>query len=98
MQFKPFARVAKRRSIITGILLATGISLATILPTWARPARLTAQLSTSEINVRVNPSTQSDIAHRGNVGDRVDLSEKPKPLMATSGITCRLISLGREAG
>lgn len=73
MQLKPLARIAKRHSIITGILLAAGISLTTILPTWARPARLTAQLSTSEINVRVNPSARSDIAYRGNVGDRVDI-------------------------
>ena len=73
MQLKPFACAAMRYPIFTRVLLATGISLAVILPTWARPALLTASLDNSPINVRVNPSTQASITYSGYAGDRVDV-------------------------
>ncbi len=83
MQLKPFARAAMRYPL-TRVLLATSISLAVILPTWARPAMLTANLATSQINVRVNPSTQSGIAYSGYAGDRVDIL---KQTQASDGYT-----------
>ncbi len=95
MQLKLSARVAKRRSILTGIFLAAGISVGTILPTWARPAKLTAMLSTSEINVRVDPSTRSGIAYRGSVGDRVDIIRETP---ATDGYTWYYVSLIDQTG
>ncbi len=93
MQLKLSARFAKHRSIIAGIFLATGVSLVTILPTLARPAQLTAMLSTSEINVRVNPSTQSGVTYRGTVGDRVEIIRE---IPATDGYTWYYVSFDRS--
>ncbi len=73
MQLKLLARVSMRYPIFTIFLLAFSTSLAVILPTWARPAVLTANLANSQINVRVNPSTRSDIAYSGYAGDRVNI-------------------------
>ena len=82
MQLKPFACAAMRYPIFIRVLLATGISLAA-MPTWARPAVLTANVN-SPINVRVNPSTQSDIAYSGYAGDRVNVL---KQAQASDGYT-----------
>ena len=89
MQLKPLARAATRYPIFTRVLLAAGISLAVILPTWARPAVLTANLANSPINVRVNPSTQSGIAYSGYAGDRVNIL---KQTQASDGYTWNYVA------
>lgn len=89
MQLKPFARAAMRYPVFTRVLLAAGISLAVILPTWARPAVLTASLTNSQINVRVDPSTQAGIVYSGYAGDRVNIL---KQAQASDGYTWNYVA------
>ncbi|MDJ0704083.1 MAG: DUF2927 domain-containing protein [Leptolyngbyaceae cyanobacterium MO_188.B28] len=59
--------------IVLSVATSAILGLGKALPTFARPAFLTARESTSQINVRSGPSTLHDALHHGLVGDRVDI-------------------------
>jgi SH3-like domain-containing protein len=63
----------KLRYLLLSSVAATVAAFGMALPSFARPATLMAQSSSSPINVRSTPSTTASSPHYGYAGDRVEV-------------------------
>lgn len=60
-------------SALVTLLATSALSLGVALPSWARPATLSAMDINSRINVRSTPSVTAKAMHYGTVGDRIEV-------------------------